>query len=230
MNKKLLLFISLFLIYESAIAQVQLDDYIVSIGDAIGGSNTAFVTMQATETEGTPLLYDEFMTGVIKKNGVETVPVKLNVDLLNDMVIVSDGKRLIGITLDKVDVVQITSPRPITLKNGFNTDGKDKFNKRSLFEVLYEGENYTLLRGSTVNLQKDVATYGTATQKDVYLSKSKLYVISDGNFDGLNTRKRKFYNTFGVKKGMVQKFVKDNNLDIKQDTDLARIFQYADAN
>lgn len=230
MNKIFLLLFAILFVSQSAIAQVKLDDYIVNVSEAVGFNNRSYVTMQATDTEGTPLLFEEFVTGVLKKNGVETVPVNLNVDLLNDMVLVADGKRLLGVTLDKVEVIQINSPKRITLKNGFDTDGKDKFTNKSLFEVLYEGENYTLLRGNTVNLQKDVATYGTATKKDVYLSKSKLYVITDGTFEGLNTRKRKFYNIFGDKKGMVQKFVKDNNLDIKEDADLARIFQYADAN
>ncbi len=216
---------------QAVYAQSEFPDYIREVSEAINPSRGVNVTFQAVQVEGTPLLFDDYVTAVLRKGAVESVPVRMNVDLMNNRIVVNEGTRVIGVDYDKVSSVEIIAPQKMILKNGFETGGKDDLNKNSLFVVIHEGEKYTVLRSHGVVLQEDVSTYGTATQKDVYVDYSDLYIItSDGSFEGLSSRKRRFFRVFGDSRSAVETFAGQNDLNIRNDDDLAKIFSFAESN
>lgn len=210
-------------------AQVQLDDYVGNLSENFENNTTGIMAIKSVDVEGNPMMFEEFVVGVLVNSKSQTVPLKLNLDLSNNMILVNQDNKIIGISTEAVTSIEIQNPK-MTLKKGYNTQGKDDLNKNSLFHVLFEGENYTVLKHSGVTLQKDVSSYGTAVQKDVYITYSELYLVNaDGEFDGLSTRKRKFFSVFGDDKKEVEKYANNNKLDIKNENDLALIFKYAES-
>jgi hypothetical protein len=228
MNKKILLTLFALFISNSGFAQIELDDYIGKVGDAFNGGNTV-VTFQTTEIEGNPLLFDQFLVGVLVNGKSQTVPVRMNLDLANNRILVDQDNKIIAMDNSAVTSIQIKTPK-MTFKNGFSTGGKDDLNKNSLFEVIFEGDNYTVLKHTGVSLQEDVASYGTAVQKDVFVRYTDYYLItSENGFEGLSSRKRRFFRVFGDDRKAIEKYVDENDLDFKDDTDRSEIFAYADS-
>lgn len=226
MNKKILLTITALFITQVGFAQIELDDYVNNVSEAFEGTTVA--TFKYTAVEGTPFLFENFVKGVLISGKSQTVPVNLNFDLANNQIIVSQDRKLIGIDNAAVTSIKIESPN-ITFKNRFNTNGKDDLNKNSLFEVVFEGESFSLLKHTGVTLQKDVSSYGTAVQTDVYIKYTSYYIIKNGEFDRLKMNKRNILRAFGDKRKTVDSYAKDNRIDFKNDADLAKLFSYANS-
>ncbi len=226
MNKKILLTLSALFISQVGFAQIEFDDYVSQVGEAMDG--TTIYAFQATEIEGNPLLFDEFVRGVLVSGNSQTVPVNLNLDLANNRILVNRGNKLIGIENSAVTAIKILTPT-LTFKNGFQTGGKDDLNKYSLFKVIHEGDNVSFLKHTGVNLQKDVSSYSTATQTDVFIQHTAYYVIKDGKFDRVKMRKRNVLRLFDENRKAVDTYAKENKLDFKDDEHLALMFKYAES-
>jgi len=229
MNKKVILTIFAFFLSISASAQVDLDDYMKSVGDATQvNRGPSVLVVKAVEVEGSPFLFDDFVFGILVNKKVQTKPLRMNYDLSNNRLIVEQDGRMIAVNPNTVTEIRVQE-KGLVLKSGFETPGEDHLNSNSLFEVIFEGDRYTILKHSGVSKQENVASYGTATQTDVFVPYTDYYVISDSGFEGLSSRKRKFYRIFGDDRKTVENFVSEQNLDRKSDADLARIFEYADS-
>ena len=59
---------------QTVYAQNQFDDYIKDVSEAIDPRRGVAVTFQTVEVEGTPLLFDDYVTAVLRKGAVESYP------------------------------------------------------------------------------------------------------------------------------------------------------------
>lgn len=223
MNKTIPIAVLFLLISQLTYSQDTIDGHGMRLGEVFNGKTA--VAIQTTETEGNPFFFDEFVTAVLVSGKQQTVPVKMNVDLSNKSIVVSQDNKLVAIQYAAVNEIRITYPK-MTLKNGFTTNGVDDLNNRTFFEVIHEGD-VTFLKNTGVTLQKDVSSYGNAVQQDVYSKFTAYYAIVDGEFKRIKMRKRNILRLFGDNRKAVDKYAKDNKLDFKNDKHLAEMFTYA---
>lgn len=224
MNKIIPITVLFLLISQLTYAQNTIDDHGLRLGEVFNGKTA--VAVQTTETEGNPFFFDEFVTAVLVSGKQQTIPVKMNIDLGNKSIIVSQDNKLVGIQYAAVNEIRISSPSMMTLKSGFTTNGVDDLNNRSFFEVIHEGD-ITFLKNTGVTLQKDVSSYSNAVQQDVYSKFTAYYSVIDGEFKRVKMRKRNILRLFGDDRKAVDKYAKDNKLDFKNDKHLAEIFTFA---
>lgn len=228
MNKKILLTIFALFFSFSANAQVDLDDYMKSVGDATQvNRGPSVLVVKAIEVEGSPFLFEDFVFGILVNKKVQTKPLRMNYDLSTNRLIVEQDGRMIAVNPNTVSEVRIQDTGMV-LKSGFETTGEEHLSKNTLFEVIYEGETYTVLKHQGVSKQENVASYGTATQTDVFVSYTDYYVIDAEGFKGLSSRKKNFFRLFGADRKKVEEFANDQKLDRKSDADLARLFAFAE--
>lgn len=224
MNKTISIAVLFLLISPLTYSQNTIDDHGLRLGEIFTGNNA--VAIQTTETEGNPFFFDEFVTAVLVSGNQQTVPVKINIDLGGQSIIVSQDNKLISIQYTAVNEIRVTSPSKLTLKSGFATNGVDDLNKRSFFEVIHEGD-VTFLKNTGVALQKDVSSYSNAVQQDVYMKYTAYYAVVDGKFKRIKMRKKNILKLFGDNKKAVDKYAKENKLDFKNDNHLVEIFNFA---
>lgn len=99
--------------------------------------------------------------------------------------------------------------------------------KAGFFEILADGK-VKLLEYSKLKInQPDYVEALNVGSKDVKINTEKLLYITKGKeVIKFNTGKKDLYVLMADKKSEIEKFVKDNNLSLKNRTDLAKIFQY----
>lgn len=138
-----------------------------------------------------------------------------------------EGVKVISGTL--VKSFSIIKPNQIS-QNYISTlefvDNYDK-TKPSFFEILIDGKT-KLLEYTKINIQKPdyVEAFNTGS-KDTRITKEKQLFINKGKeVLRFNANKKELYELMADKKMVVEKYVKDNNLSIKDRSDLKKIFEY----
>ncbi len=225
--KRLLLPVLILLFTSSlAFAQVEFEDYVRSIGESTRG-NTIF-TKKAVETQGNPYNKEGWMKGKFHRKGLITKAVKFRMNQQDGVLEVENRGQLIAIDDKDVEMITVTEPSPMKFKNGFDTGKERGVDESSLFEVIHEG-TVTILRRENIRLQKDMASYGTATQKDRYIRSDVYYATNDDTFKKIRLRDKdllKFYPKKQHKE--IKDYVKRNNLKWDSETHLRMILNFAD--
>lgn len=101
---------------------------------------------------------------------------------------------------------------------GSNSDG-------GYFNVLYKGKNYDLYKKVTAkfNEPKAAETSYAKDRKPSFSKNTTYFMVENGSFYELPSGKSKMMNVFSKKKDEINKFVKQNKLDVRKDKDLAKI-------
>ncbi len=102
-----------------------------------------------------------------------------------------------------------------------------KENKDKIFEVLYDGDEFTMLKGYEVGIKRgDPDPLMVKKVVNKYFT-TKTYYIKDGNnFKAITLKKKSMLPLFKDKANVVGVFVKQNKLSFKKDKDLKKIFDY----
>lgn len=209
-----------------AFAQVEFEDYVRSIGENTRG-NTIF-TKKAVETQGDPYSKEGWMKGKFHREGLITKAVKFRMNQHQGILEVENRGQLIAIDDKDVEMITVTEPLPMKFKNGFDTRKERGVDESSLFEVLHEG-TVTILRRENISLQKDMASYGTATQKDRYIRSDAYYATNEDSFKKIRLRDKdllKFYPKNIHKE--IKDYVKRNNLKWDNESHLKMILNFAE--
>jgi hypothetical protein len=180
---------------------------------------------RAIETEGTPYLQESFLDGtIVLLNGrkSENLSMKFNlhensIEFINDeSIFIIDGNKIKEFTIRDSD-------ETLTFKKGYSARG---LNPEDFVQVLVEGKA-TVLINHDVSLQSNVATFGTATQKDVYVSNETLYIIKDGESERIRRiRERNILRSFDNHRNEMQNYTKENNLDLSNPKDIKKLFEH----
>lgn len=135
----------------------------------------------ATETTGSPYLSKDFLAGTLYlDNGTQTDTIALRYDMENDQIeFLREGEVYI-LAPEKLRQFAIYGQdRDLTFRNGFKLPDTSA-DKHSMLRVVYDGEQLKLLARHRAVLHEDLATYGSATQKNRYQVYRRYYLAGPG--------------------------------------------------
>lgn len=180
---------------------------------------------RAIETDGTPYLLDEFQKGsVLLRNGRTTETLTMNFNIHQNRVEYIDGDNIYAVDSDMIRGFTINDTDvQYKFGKGYTARG---LNPDDLVRILSDGKATVLVKHE-VGFQRNVATYGTATQKDAYVSRDILYIIKEGDIERIRRiRERSILRSFDTYQKEMQNFAEENNLDLSSLEDIKTLFEY----
>lgn len=181
--------------------------------------------VQATEVIGSPYLFEDFEEGVITLvDGKNTANLQLNFNIYENRVEFSDAEAIIAVENEMVDkFVFNNTGNGMQFAKGFDSRRLDN---TDFVQVLVDGP-VKLLKKFEVSFQENVATYGTATQKDEYISNERYYIDEDGETSHLrNLSERQVLRTLNDHKDELEAYIGENDIDTSNSEHLARLIRY----
>lgn len=181
--------------------------------------------IEKTETTGSPYLYEAFLNGIVTlENERNTEPVLMNYNVYENRVDYSDGENIYAINGNNILEFTFTSNQTSSVfKKGFNSR---RLNEDEFVEILVDGDTKLLLKHE-VSFQENLATYGSATQKDEYLNNQRYYVNESGNTKDIRRlRERNVLRSIDSNRELMEEYVKSNNLDLSNLEDIIKFFQH----
>ncbi|TVR19129.1 MAG: hypothetical protein EA391_01380 [Balneolaceae bacterium] len=188
-------------------------------------SRNVIPVTRSTETIGTPYLFDDFQTGIVTLNdGNVTEALSMNFNVHENRVEYADGQAILAFLGDEITSFEIyDGPNLMRFQKGFEARGleKDEF-----VQVLSDGPAVGLLKHE-VNFQQDVAMYGSATQRDEYVSNMRLYIYEDGNVERIRRlSERRITRAMDADRNELRNFISENNLDLENPYHLRQLFEF----
>jgi hypothetical protein len=181
--------------------------------------------VQATEVIGSPYLFDDFEEGMITLvDGKNTANLQLNFNIYENRVEFADQGSIIAVNNEMVDkFIFNNSGSEMVFAKGFDSR---RLNDSDFVQVIGDGP-VKFLKKYEVSFQENVATYGTATQKDEYISNERYYIHEDGETSRLrNLSERQLLRTLNDHQDELESFIDENSLDIEKLDHLAKLIQY----
>lgn len=185
------------------------------------GTSNVFRTKKTTETKGTPYLNPTFLKGeVILKGGAPTRSLHLRLNTEDHSVEIVRNEEIQLLETKKVEGFRIyTKEGDVLFKNGFKSDDND-ITKLTFLRIIYGG-NTKLVAHHASALQEDLPSYGSATQKNAYVSFLKYYIITpDGTFHKIKLSKDDILNTLSDKKQELKKVADEKDLNYDNEDDV----------
>lgn len=185
---------------------------------------------QSTDVTGNPYLNPKFTRGKIQINrSVETGVMFLRFNTEQNIVEFMQGEDYFGVQPNKIDGFTLFgSPDNIIFKNGFTSDDND-INRTTLLRVIYNGE-VKLVAHHTTSLKENIASYGSATQKDEYVDHINFYIVqSSGTFSEVNLKRRDILRAFDKNmRDQLSSYADENNLNFDEEADVIKILKHYD--
>jgi hypothetical protein len=181
--------------------------------------------VQTTEVIGSPYLLDNFEDGTITlADGKNTANLKLNFNVYENRVEFSDAGNIIAVDNNMVDkFVFSNSGNEMVFAKGYSSR---RLEHSDYVQVLVDGP-VKLLKKYEVSFQENLATYGTATQKDEYISDERFFIYEDGETNRLrNLSERQVLRTLNDHQDELESFIEENNLNTENIEHLAMLMQY----
>ena len=94
----------------------------------------------------------------------------------------------------------------------------------SYFEVLADGKTQLLKRATKI-IQEN-KEYNSASSTKTFVEIVKYYIVTAGNGVQIKNNKKSILNAFADKQPLLESYIKDNNLNLKLDVDIARLVTY----
>lgn len=179
---------------------------------------------------GTPYVFEDFQKGNFYFSNKTFITDKLiNYNCYTDEVLFSDEKNIYSANSQDMDYFTIipgNSGTVLLFKQVFLPSEK----KRIFMQVLYKGESLLLKRYRKEFLKADLdQPYGSNRQMDEYNDYYEYYVSVTGKEPVmLKPRKSAVNEVFIDKSDIMEDFIKDENIDLKNESDLVRLVEYYD--
>lgn len=187
--------------------------------------NNTVPEIRKTETTGSPYLFESFSNGVVTlENGRNTEPILMNYNIYENRVDYSDGENIFAIYGENIGKFSFSGNSvSAVFKKGFNSRRLDE---NEFVEVLVGGDAKLLLKHE-VSFQENIATYGTATQKDEYLYNQRFYVHEAGNTKEIRRlRERNILRSIDSNREAMEQYVKASQLDLRNQQDVIEFFRH----
>ena len=178
------------------------------------------------KVQGSPYLFEDWETVAIittqedKKYKIR----KLNYDTKLDLFVA------------KISQDSVFSFKPTYLKSVVinNRQFKKYLNQKSslfdYYEVISEGKNVQLLKRDIKVIRQGIINHLTMEKEtDYYILRTKYYVNDHGKIKELLLKKKKILQIFGDQSQNMKKYLSENNLSIKKENDLKKIFNFYDS-
>lgn len=181
---------------------------------------------EATETTGTPYLFPDFQDGhIVLTNGQTTNVLELRYNTYEQTLEFLDGYSALRMDPDHIQEFELFVDNTVyKFEKGYDAR---RLSEDDFVRLIIDDE-IKFMAKHTTSFQEDVASYGTATQQDEYISDVTYYIqIGDGDIErirSLNERRvMRQLNQFDDK---VEEFANRNDTDFSDPDDVEELFQY----
>lgn len=188
------------------------------------GTSEVMRTKQATETQGTPYLNPTFLKGeAIIKGGATTQALYLRLNTEENTVEILRNDEIQMLDKSKIEGFRIfTNEDDVLFKKGFKSDEHD-IKRSTLLRVMYDGITKFVAHHST-SLKEDLPSYGSATQKNKYVSFMNYYIVTpDGTFHEIELNKDDILNVLSDQKQELEQIAEKNDLSFSDETDVEKL-------
>lgn len=169
--------------------------------------------------EGSPYFNKEWLSGqVVFTSGKEAKMDFLRYDMLEDKLFFSDEKKVAEFGF--VDQIRAFTIRGAVFQNNFPSIGN--FNAENYYQVIAKGK-FSLLKKEENTIGERTA-YGTPSAR-YFKKNTKYYIFDGGKMTVVKTDSKSLAEALGVKKEDIEKFAKENKLDLKNDVELKTVFE-----
>ena len=170
--------------------------------------------------EGSPYFSNEWLAAkVIFGSGVEGEVEFARYDLILDQLFFSNAKKVDVFAF--AETVRAFTLRGAVFQNNFPSIGN--FSKDNYFQVIAKAK-FSLLKKEE-NLVSERTAVGTPSVR--YFQKISRYYVYDGvKMFVVKPDSKSIASTLNVNKEDIDKYIKGNNLNLKNDSDLKMIFEY----
>lgn len=177
---------------------------------------------QYVDVKGSPYLLDEWQEGTIKlQNGKTYQGVRLKFDQIEQELMFQNQKGEAQLFVQPV--IEFELSKRLFRKGYPPADGDSSPN--IFYEVLADGPTQLLKRTSKEIFEE--APYGSATKVKSVVESHSLYVTDkEGRLTRIKKDKKSLLSALGDKKAELEGYVKDNRLDLRQETDMAKLVAF----
>jgi hypothetical protein len=179
-----------------------------------------------TDVNGNPYLTEQWTKGtVLLKNGRKYANVQLRYDLVGDEVLFKDEKsqQMMSFT-DPVIEFQLNTESenaasPMIFRSGYVSD--DGIGTKAYFQVLCD-QGVKLLK-KQVKVIIETKEYSSATSTKNFSESTSYYLYKNNKAVKIRKDKKQIFSVLGNQTDALEKFIKDNNLNLKNESDLIRL-------
>ncbi len=175
---------------------------------------------------GSPYLHKDWRLGSIKLfsgDSISHYPLKLDLSM-NEIEIKFEGEvKVLPISLIKDLYLMNNIGENELLRNAKVYNAQEN----GLFLVIYDG-NTSMFKKIFLSIKEpnyDPA-YGIGNTNRTYIKKVQYFIVQNGKLKKIDFRKKKILKVFKDKLEAVKKYATENNLSFKNESDLAKIFEY----
>lgn len=183
----------------------------------LGGSKTI------SKVKGTPYLFDDWNnTSVVTTLDDQKFKiVNLNYDTKSDLFVAK-------ISQDSVFMFKPNYLKEVTINNRrFKKYLNQETALFNYYEVIAANDDTEILKRNQKVLRIGITNRLTMEKEsDYFILKEDYYLNKSGNLTELSLRKKNVLRLFGDKSQMINKFISNNKLSIRQEADLRKIFNY----
>lgn len=185
-------------------------------------------TRSYTDLKGSPYFLDSWNKGIITQaNGQSYKDVELKYDQLEDELIFRDQQgRELGFAIPvkefKINYILEGVPKSSLFRNGFEPFKGST--EKNYYEILYDGP--VKLAKKNVKHIEQYREYNSATTTKSVIERVKYYFYTANQLKEFKKDEKSVRLAFGEKSPTVLKYIDDNKLDLKKDTDLIKVFSF----
>ncbi|MBD1362192.1 hypothetical protein IDJ77_00090 [Mucilaginibacter sp. ZT4R22] len=187
-------------------------------------------TIDYTNVDGTPYLYDTWQQGMVKlANGVSSkdkMPLKYN--LVDDLVSFKDkesGEEMAFVVPVQEFTLNLTTDDELFVRHfrsGYK--GIEGSTPASFFEVLSDGKIQLIKKFNKVVFETQ--NIGSASKTRSFLDKTKYYIVNNGKALQVKNDKKSLLAALGDKQAQMEDYIKTNKVNFKSDTQLGKLVDY----
>ncbi|HEU5292123.1 MAG TPA: hypothetical protein VFU05_15840 [Cyclobacteriaceae bacterium] len=210
----------------SIIGYSQLSEMQVNANDLMSGSNMVrSFDNRNKDVRGFPTLLKSYYPGqVLLSTGVSVNQDSINLDVYHNDLLVKKGKDVIMV-VTKAMVNGFTMKHPDQEMNF--TKLRDPMGNDLFFEVLVKGKLSLYKRTSkTISGPGVDDGYGTGRQYSIYVQSTKIFIQKEKEEMVELKNKKVILSQFPDKEELINTFMKENKLGVKDDDELKKVVEY----
>lgn len=192
-------------------------------------NGTPIRTSSYTDVKGSPYLTNQWVKGVVKLDNNQTYNLEIKYDMIADNLMFrtseNDSLNFVQPVKEfKLDYIADGKSQSHLFRSGFPaTDAKT--DNASFYEVLYDGGT-KLLKRQAKTMWKETTSYGTPNNTMNITERITYFIFQSDKMLPLKTDRKSVISALSNKSAEVEKYIKDNKLDTKNETDLVKVFTY----
>lgn len=178
---------------------------------------------------GTYYYKQDWQPGKVKFRGKWTGEVLIKLDMLDNQVeVFSNGQNIIvpGYTVEEI---LLEGQEKELFRTGYASEEDVNLKRSDFVKVIFESDDFSIVRRNSVKLLSNTATYATATQQDYFDWSTYYYVVKDSDATRIKLKEKDILNLLGNKdlEKKVKEYAKSNKLSFKDEEDIPKILEFA---